>query len=90
MPILSSFVSGFQKCALYVRQLERPKAALQKIDVVTFTCFFFLPLHSQIKRYCFEIWYVCCLYVALRRVLRFLVTPQFGILWAFIFEKSKF
>ena len=41
MPILSSFVSGFQKNITYcfVRQQEMPENAFQERDVITFTCF---------------------------------------------------
>ena len=41
MLILCRFVSGFKKNVIYfyVRQLEMPKIAFQKCDVITFTWF---------------------------------------------------
>ena len=42
MTILSNFISGFKKChSFYVRQLEMPKIAFHKSDVINLTCFFF-------------------------------------------------
>ena len=53
----------------YVQQLKMLNIAFQKWDI-TFTSFLG-PLHSQKQRYCFEILYACCLYVAPSHVLRF-------------------
>ena len=74
MPILLSFVSGFQKCHFYVRQFEMPKNRL-KSDVAFAS---FLPFHSK-KDMAFEIWFACCLYVALEHIFRFLYLPKFRI-----------
>ena len=57
---------------LYVPQLEMPKIAFQKCDVITFTWFVW-PLHHQKQRHCFEILYACCLCVFLSRIFRFLI-----------------
>ena len=63
MPILFSFVSRLKNVMYFhVRQLERPEIAFQKRGFITFRYLFFLLLHSEKQRYCFEIWDVCCLY----------------------------
>ena len=49
IPILSSFVSGFQNCYLYLRTtIRNAQNCISKSEVITFTyTFCFWPLHSQ-------------------------------------------
>ena len=54
----------------YLRQLETPKIAFRKADVITFTNFVDHCTANN-KKYCFEIWYVCYLCVALQHVVHF-------------------
>ena len=45
---LRRFVSGFQNVIyFYVRQLEMPKIAFQKCDVITITCFLSLQAKNK-------------------------------------------
>ena len=39
MPIMCSFVSGFQKCYLFLHTTIRNVKSALKYDVITFTCF---------------------------------------------------
>ena len=86
MPILCRFVSGFQKCHLFLcTTIRNEKNTFKKCDVITFTCFF-LTLHRQKQRHCFEILHAC-LYVSRSHVFRFFeIFPRF---WKYI-KKSKF
>ena len=72
-----------------VRQLEMPKVAFQKCDVITFTCCFG---HCRAKnkdialKFCLH---VVCMYFD-HMYSGFLIPLKIWILYAIIFEKSKF
>ena len=72
MPILGSFVSGFQKSLLFLYMATRnAKNCISKICHHYFYLLFW-PLHSQKQRHCFEIWYARCLYAPRLHIFCFL------------------
>ena len=84
-PMLSSFVSGFQKYNLfYVLQLEMPKTAFQKSDHLFLI---FGVLHSQKWRYWLEICKPVLVYSSTLNVPVFGYRQNFRFHWIFL---SKF
>ena len=73
IPKLCSFVSGFQKCHLFLcMTIINAKNCFQKCDI-TFTNLVVRRVHSQKKtqRYCFDILFTYCLYVLQSHIFRF-------------------
>ena len=64
IPIFCSFVSGFQKCHIFLcTTIIRAKNCVSKMWR-HHLYLVFGPLHSQRQWYYFEILYACCLYVS--------------------------
>ena len=92
MPMLSSFVSGFQKCYLFLRTtIRNVKNCISKNDVIYFTCFFFFTTaQPNIK---ILLWNLLCVLSVCRfttHIPFFGISVKFWILKALIFEKSQF
>ena len=87
MPILCRFVSGFQKCHLFLcTTIRNAKKCISKMWRHHLYLVFW-PLHRQKQRYCFEILHACCLYVSRSHIFRFFENfPRFGK----YLKKSKF
>ena len=73
------FTYGNQKC----QKLHFKKVSLSFLHV-------FLPLHSQIKIYCFKIWYVCCFNVALQHIFWFLDNSKILVFINISFKNPNF
>ena len=89
MPILASFVSGFQKSVFFAYvNYECQKLHVKKVTTSHLPGFG--PLHSQIYRYCFETCYMFCLYVSLQHIFRFFNNTKILDFIGIYFLKNKF
>ena len=90
MPTLSSYVSVFKKSYLFLSTAIRNAKNCISKKWHQLYLFFFCPLHSQIYIYCFEIWYVCCLYVGLQQFSGFLDNFKILVFIGIYFWKKRF
>ena len=88
MLIMSSFVSGFQKCYFLPTAIRNTKNCISKSDVITFTWFFD---HCTAKyKYIGLKFGICVVSMQLCNIYSvFWIISKFWILYAFIFEKKK-
>ena len=88
MLILSSFVSGFQKCDLFLRPtIRNAKNRVSKRDVVIITFFTIAQLIIKIL-----LWNLACmLFVcSFTTYIVFWISPKFGFYWHLFWKKLKF
>ena len=86
MPTLSSFVSGFHKCHLFLREtIINAKKAFQRSGFISFTCFYY----CTVKKRDIAFKFLCVLFLCsfLTYILIFLITAKYGFLQEFIFGK---